>query len=133
MTLSELYNYAEQRHIDIDNRKMRELVSAAFPENWIVLDRTKIPTSAEEKAILAHEIGHCVTGAFYGVSSPPDFRAKQEQKANEWAYRKLVPHDALLEAVKQGDSEIWQLAEHFGVPYDFMQHAVEYWRQIEAG
>lgn len=131
MTLDDLYSEVEASDIIVDNFPMRELVSAAFPENWIVLDTRKLKTSAEEKAVLAHEAGHCFTGSFYNMFSSFDFREKQEHKANAWAFKKLVPCAYLQAAVKNGLTEIWELADFFGVPCDFMHKAVEYWQQKE--
>jgi len=74
MTLDELYDRAQQQGIEIDNFAMREIVSVSFPENWIAIDTRKIKTRAEEKVILAHEIGHCETGSFYNIHSPFDLR-----------------------------------------------------------
>ena len=112
MTLDELYIYAEDREIEVDDFSMRELVSASFPEGWIAIDTKKIKTKAEEKITLAHEVGHCETGSF-------------------WSYKTLIPHEELLAAIKRGITEIWELAEYFDVPCEFMQKAAEYWRQIE--
>lgn len=131
MTLNELYIYAENREIEVDDVPMRELVSASFPEKWIAIDTRKIKTKAEEKTTLAHEVGHCETGSFYNIHSPFDVRGKHERRANIWSYRKLVPHDELRAAVKRGITEIWELAEYFDVPCEYMQKAAEYWREVE--
>ena len=129
MTLDDLYSEVEASNIIVDNFPMRELVSAAFPGNLIALDFRKLNSKAEEKAILAHEAGHCLTESFYKINSPLDFRGKQEYKANAWAIKKLIPCDALQTAIDNGLTEVWELADHFGVPCTFMQKAVEYWRQ----
>ena len=131
MTLDELYIYAENKEIEVDDFPMRELVSASFPENWIAMDSRKIKTKAEEKVILAHEVGHCETGSFYNIYSPYDIKERHERKANVWSYRKLIPHEDLIAAVQKGITEIWELAEYFDVPCDYMQNAAEYWRQVE--
>lgn len=131
MTLNELYIYAENREIEVDDVPMRELVSASFPEKWIAIDTRKIKTKAEEKTTLAHEVGHCETGSFYNIHSPFDVRGKHERRANIWSYQKLVPHDELRAAVKRGITEIWELAEYFDVPCEYMQRAAEYWREVE--
>ena len=110
---------------------MRELVSVSFPENWIAMDKRKIKTRAEEKVTLAHEVGHCETGSFYNIHSPFDIREKHEYRANKRSFQMLVPHDELIAAVKRGLTEIWELAEYFDVPCEYMQKAAEYWRQVE--
>jgi len=131
MTLDELYDRAQQQGIEIDNFAMREIVSVSFPENWIAIDTRKISTRAEEKVILAHEIGHCETGSFYNIHSPYDLRERHEYKANKRSFQMLIPHAELKAAVKKGLTEIWELAEYFDVPCDYMQKAAEYWRQVE--
>jgi len=131
MTLDELYDRAQQQGIEIDNFAMREIVSVSFPENWIAIDTRKIKTRAEEKVVLAHEIGHCETGSFYNIHSPFDLRERHEYKANKRSYQILIPHAELKAAVKKGLTEIWELAEYFDVPCEYMQKAAEYWRQVE--
>ena len=131
MTLDELYIRAQQQGIEIDNFPMREIVSVSFPENWIAIDIKKIKTKAEEKAIIAHEVGHCETGSFYNIHSPLDVREKHEYRANKRAIQLLVPQADLQTAINHGITEIWELAEYFDVPYDFMQKAAEYWQRIE--
>lgn len=131
MTLDELYDRAQQQGIEIDNFAMREIVSVSFPENWIAIDTRKIKTRAEEKVVLAHEIGHCETGSFYNIHSPYDLRERHEYKANKRSYQILIPHAELKAAVKKGLTEIWELAEYFDVPCEYMQKAAEYWRQVE--
>lgn len=131
MTLDELYDRAQQQGIEIDNFPMREIISVSFPENWIAIDTKKVKTKAEEKAILAHEIGHCETGSFYNIYSPLDIREKHEYRADKRAIQILIPHDDLKSAVRCGITEIWELAEYFDVPYEFMQKAAEYWQRVE--
>lgn len=75
---------------------------------------------------LAHEIGHCETLAFYNAYSPLEIREKHEARADRWAVSKLVPVWELTEALKHGISEIWALAEHFGVTEEFMRKAIKF-------
>lgn len=79
---------------------------------------------AEGKTALFHELGHCATGSFYNQNSPCDVRRRHENRADKWAIQKLIPEDALDEAVAEGHTELWDLAEHFGVTEDFMRKAV---------
>ena len=127
MTLDDLYRRAERERIEIDDFRMREVVSVSFPENWIAIDRKRIRTRKEEKVILAHEIGHCETGSFYNIHSKHDVRRKHENRANARACEMLVPYEELQRALKDGYTETWQLAEYFDVPCRFMQQALEYW------
>ena len=87
-----------------------------------------MPTLADEKVKLAHELGHCETGSFYNRYAARDIRQKYENRANKWAYKKLVPQDELAEACLQGYREPWELAEYFGVTEFFLRNALEFYR-----
>ena len=89
----------------------------------IGIDCTKM-TDSQEKTQLAHEIGHCETGSFYSRYVQVDSRQRHENRADKWAIQKLIPEDELDEAVANGCTELWELAEHFGVTEDFMKKAV---------
>lgn len=90
-----------------------------------------IPTTLDrkhEKQALAHELGHCEYGGFYNRYSKYDIRAKAERRADKWAFSKLVPYGQIMEAVHQGFTEVWELADHFDVSCEFMSRAIEYYK-----
>ena len=64
------------------------------------------------------------TGATHKVCSPFDLVEKHEYKAWKWAVQNYISEDDLDEAVADGCTDIYSLAEHFGVPEDFMRKAV---------
>ena len=86
---------------------------------------TEFPTREERYqmvlGLFAHELGHCETGAFYNRYAARDIRQKHENRANKWAYKKLVPEDELKQAFLQGYHEPWELAEYFGVTEAFLR------------
>ena len=75
----------------------------------------RITSAADEKTKLAHELGHCITGAFYSIDFPFDIRQRHENRADKWAIKRLVPEKELEKAVADGYTEIWALADFFGV------------------
>lgn len=62
--------------------------------------------------------------ATHEVNSPFDLVAKHEYKADKWAIERALSVDELDDAVAEGHTEIWDLAEYFGVTEDFMRKAV---------
>lgn len=90
----------------------------------IFIDRSRCETRAEETVAIYHESGHFATGTTHEVSSPSDLIAKHEYKANKWAIRKMIPQANLEAAVSAGYTEVWELAELFGVTEDFMAAAM---------
>ena len=97
-------------------------------ECYIAIDPRKVASAADEKTKLAHEMGHCVTGAFYNVYSPWDIRQRHENRADKWAIKKLIPKDELELAVADGRTDIWELAEFFSVTEDFMRKAISLYK-----
>ncbi|MEA4896164.1 MAG: ImmA/IrrE family metallo-endopeptidase [Oscillospiraceae bacterium] len=85
-------------------------------------------TMAEESVCIAHEAGHIATGSTHAVCSPYDVVARHEYRANKWAIKKLIPKDELDNAVRHGNTEVWELAEEFGVTEEFMIKAINYYK-----
>lgn len=90
----------------------------------IFIDDNEINNSAEETVVVAHEGGHFSTGATHKVCSPYDLIEKHEYKAWKWAVEHCISAEELDDAVAEGYSEIWSLAEHFNVTEDFMRKVV---------
>lgn len=122
--------YATSQDIDIDWLPLSSLDALSIEhkgEYAIVLDPNKIESSADENTKLAHELGHCLYGGFYSSTTPLYIREKHEYKANVWAVKFLVPWDELHEAVHNGITEPWELAEYFSVTEAFINLALEYY------
>ena len=126
MTLEDLYNSIPP---DIEVCYFlfnhTESLSAPIGEGFVVaVDPTKVRDEADEKEKVAHEVGHCETGSFYSPGEDCSIRQRYENRADKWAIKKLVPKDELKDAVSKGNTELWQLAEYFGVSESFMLKAV---------
>jgi Zn-dependent peptidase ImmA (M78 family) len=99
-------------------------------DNFAVAINTNLSGIASaEKVELAHELGHCATDSFYNVHTPVLTRGKCERRADEWAIKKLVPKNELKTAIKEGNTEPWQLADYFGVDERFIIRAMEYYKK----
>lgn len=125
--LKQLYRFAEKRNIDVVNFSLPETVSMSLqsPEGicYIAMD-PHLPSEAAERVHLSHELGHCVTGSFYCRQARQDLRQRHENRADKWAIRKLIPAGELDDAVAAGHTDLWDLAEYFGVTEPFMRKAV---------
>lgn len=91
---------------------------------YIGMDYGILPDEAARRVHLAHELGHCKTGAFYNRWAAQDVRRKHENRADKWAIQRMIPEDALDDAVADGCTDIYSLADRFGVTEDFMKKAV---------
>ena len=126
--LKSLYRLAEKRNIEIIYLPLPETVSMSIePQEdtyFIGMDNSLSGTNAQERTHLAHELGHCITGSFYNRYTAHDVRQRHENRADKWAIRKLISSDDLDRAVAEGHTELWDLADFFGVTEEFMQKAV---------
>lgn len=128
INVAELYGFAEDKDIMVINGKLSRpaLAISDKGEYTVVIDDKQLDSQADELVKAAHEIGHCETGAFYDVHSL-ETRSRCEYRADKWAIKKLVPVDELTEVLKKGISQIWELAERFGVTEDFMRKACRFY------
>ncbi len=129
METTKLYALAENRGITVDRYSLERNKSISVNLNdhlFVALDLAL--SGIDEKICLAHELGHCESGSFYNIYSPFDVREKHERRANIWAIKKLIPRYRYEKALRQGYDNIYDLAEYFSVSCDFMQKAVEYYR-----
>lgn len=128
MTLLELYTLAEKQNIEVDSFPLgaREAlcVQDAAGQCHIAIDPHQLEGTADEKTKLGHELGHCMTGAFYNPLSSAEIRRQQENRAEKWEIRNLISEEALREAVAAGKTDVWELAEYFEVTEELMRKAI---------
>ena len=133
--LIELYDYAEEYNIEVISINTRKIESLSMMDEsgdcGIGINPFFLQSDVDEKIKLAHELGHCMTGAFYNQYSKLDIREKHERRADKWAIKKLIPVDELKRAVKSGRESRYELAEYFNVTEDFMQKAMDYYRDTK--
>ena len=131
MEISALYDFAKQQNIEVIPFPMEENGSmSVLMDNGtcvIGMDKRVKDNAVQERVHLSHELGHCVTGSFYSIHTAIDCRQRHENKADKWAIQTLIPVDALDAAIAGGCTELWELAELFGVTEEFIKKAVCYY------
>lgn len=129
VTNDDLYGIAEKRGHVVVCESLTETPSFSLQTNkrcYIAIDQRL--NVQQEREALAHELGHCEYGGFYNRYSKYDIRAKAERRADKWAFTRLVPYGRLIQAVRHGVTEVWDLAELFDVSCEFMQRAIAYYK-----
>lgn len=131
MEIRTLYEFAQQQNIEVLQFPMKENGSMSIISEdgscYIGMDESIQDGNVQERVHLSHELGHCLTGSFYSIHTAVDSRQRHENRADKWSVKQLIPVDELDVAVANGCTEIWELAEHFGVTEQFMQKAVCYY------
>ena len=128
MELKQLYDLAKEQNIPVLTYPMAHHGSMSVQLRdgscAIGMDDRVADGGAQERVHLGHELGHCVTGSFYNIHAAVDSRRRQENRADKWAVTQLIPLDDLDDAIAQGCTELWELAERFGVTEEFVKKAV---------
>ena len=126
-----LYDLARQQNIEVLPHPLPQTGSLSVMLEggrcFVGLDRSVCDGATQERVHLSHELGHCVTGSFYNIYAAVECRQRHENRADKWAISTLIPVEDLDEAVAQGCTEIWELAERFQVTEEFMRKTVCYY------
>lgn len=128
MQIQNLYDLARQQNIEVLSYPMPKNASMSLMlDNGacvIGMDESVRDGGVRERVHLSHELGHCVTGSFYNIYAAIDCRQRHENRANKWAIQALIPVEELDDAIAEGCTEVWELAERFQVTEDFIRKAV---------
>ena len=128
MEVRNLYDLARKQNIEVLTYPMPQngsmSVMTAEGDCFVGMDPAVQNGGVQERVHLAHELGHCVTGSFYNIYAAVDSRRRHENRADKWAVRQVIPVDALDDAIAGGCTELWELAEKFGVTENFIRKAV---------
>ena len=131
MELNALYEHADNSGVIIECYDFTYSPSVSILDEdvcYIGINPFMLQSDAEEKVKLAHELGHCETGAFYNRYALCDIREKHERRADKWAIKKLVPKDELDSVIENGITDISEIADYFRVTEEFAYMAMWYYR-----
>ena len=131
MELQRLYDFARKQDIGVFRYPLPETGSLSLQAEdgscCVGLDPEILDGNVQERVHLGHELGHCATGSFYSIHTAVDCRQRHENRADKWAVQILIPVEELDDAIARGCTEVWELAEHFGVTEDFIRKTVCYY------
>lgn len=133
VTLGKIFTQLEEENIKIYPYPIGEpkaLTLEMQGKYAVFVDERGFSTIHDLNGALVHELGHCVTGATHHVCSPFNLVAKNEERANRWAFENYVPFEQLNEAVLAGLRTPWQLADWFQLPQPFIEGAVHYYNEV---
>ncbi len=128
MQIQNLYDLAKQQNIEVLSFPLpgNESMSVMLEDGrcFVGMDESVRDGGVQERVHLSHELGHCITGSFYNRYAAIDYRQRHENRANKWAIQALIPVEELDDAIAEGCTEIWELAERFQVTEAFVRKAV---------
>lgn len=133
--LTALYNTARRDNIMVDCFELPFNESMSLMDDngncFIAIDPYSLTSEEDELLKLAHELGHCETGAFYNRYSLYDIRARHEARAERWAFCQLLPKRYIEAAARKGYLEPWEIAEFWNLPEPFVARVLEFYCSID--
>ncbi|MCI8609026.1 MAG: ImmA/IrrE family metallo-endopeptidase [Firmicutes bacterium] len=88
--------------------------------------RSDIERSNKKKCVLAEEIGHYMTSVGNIINQSDLDNARQEHRARVWAYHKLLSIDMIIDAAKEGYTEVYEIAEYLDIDEEFLRDYLMY-------
>ena len=86
-------------------------------------------TTAEKSCVLAEELGHHHTTVGNILDQTDVSNCKQEHLARLWAYNKQIGLSGIIQGYRAHCRSRYDLAEYLEVSEDFLQEALEYYRE----
>lgn len=127
MLYERLINEANLHAIEVYERRMSPSTKGLYSDNIIWINKS-IKSRIEKRCILAEELGHhfTTTGDISNQSTIPN--RKQELRAREWAYRKLVPLSKIICAHRQRIANRYELSDFLNVTEEFLEDALNWYK-----
>jgi Zn-dependent peptidase ImmA (M78 family) len=95
--------------------------------NRIAISKT-LKTDREKHCVLAEELGHYCTTYGNILDQTSTSNRKQEKRARNYAYEKLITLNKIIEAYNNRVKNRYELAEFLNVTEDFLQDALDHYK-----
>ncbi len=128
MTYEKLLREAQHASIDVYEKNLQPTIKGLYSGDTVWINKG-LSTSAEKACILAEELGHYHTSSGDIIDQRKLGNRKQEKRARNWAYEKLVPLGKIVQAYKDGVHSRHELSEYLDVIEDFLDQALSHYRQ----
>ena len=116
---------AHQQGIDIYEKQLPKRLKGLYADSVIFINRSM--DGAEKTCILAEELGHHHTTVGDITNQAIIAHRKQELRARQWAYERIVPLSKIVQAYRDRIAGN-ELAEYLGVTDEFLQSAIRRYR-----
>jgi len=128
MTLIEaLLDETDQQSVEVYENFMARGIRGLYSDNIIWLNQG---LSYRDKAcVLAEEMGHYYTSSGNTLDQKQTGNIKQEKRARNWAYEKLIPLQSFVEASKEGITNWYELADFMDVTEEFLEQAMDHYKE----
>ena len=118
---------AEDENIIVKEMDFNSDLDGLYFNNKIAINK-KLSSIAEKTCILAEEIGHHHKNIGNILLQDTVDNVKQEQKAREYAYNKLVSIDNLVAAFSKNLRTTYEISDYLDVTETFLLDSIEYYK-----
>jgi hypothetical protein len=127
MSYEKLLREAQQASVEVYEKQMRPSIKGLY-SNKIVWINKGLATSIDKKCILAEELGHYHTSHGTILDQTKLQNRKQENRARNWAYERLIPLSKIVQAHRAGIRNKHELADFFDVTEEFLERAINWYK-----
>ncbi|OHW62203.1 hypothetical protein EUAN_12720 [Andreesenia angusta] len=120
-----LIEYEEE--VEVIEAPLSDNLKGLYADGVVVVN-DKLSTT-EKACVIAEELGHHYTTAGDILDQSEVINRKLEKTARNWGYEKLVGLADLVNAYKSGVRNRHELAEFLGVTEEFIESALNYYRE----
>lgn len=132
--LSDFYAYCNENDVDVipyDGAPSAGITIRDAGQYAIFLDFSKMRSVRSLRGVCLHELGHVATGALHKICSPFELVERSEYRAKKWAAERFLTVEDFRSAFECGYTDLWQLAELFGLPEKDIEQAYRYWTESQ--
>lgn len=123
-----LLDEAYDQKVEVYEKPLKPNTKGLYSDNIIWINKYT-PTNIEKLCILAEELGHHYTSAGDILDQSKVMNRKQEKRARNWAYKKLIPLEKLVLASDEGIYNKFELARYLGVTEVFLEEALKRYKE----
>ncbi|MBD8501094.1 ImmA/IrrE family metallo-endopeptidase [Paenibacillus arenosi] len=128
MSYEQLLKEAAQQKVDTYEMPMT-LRNKGFYSDKVIWINKHISTNIEKACILAEELGHYYTSSGDITNQSVLCNRKQEKRARNWGYNRLISLDMIVDAHKHGIRNRYELANYMGVTEDFLDSTLLHFQE----
>ncbi|GAA0082464.1 MULTISPECIES: ImmA/IrrE family metallo-endopeptidase [Clostridium] len=128
MTYNKLLYEAESQGVEVVEMKFNGKCKGLYGDNVIALNKN-IETLKEKRCILAEELGHHYTSSGNILDNSNISNLKQEKRARNWGYEKLIGIIDIINAFNAGTKNRYEMAEYLEVTEDFLELSIQHYKE----
>ncbi len=123
-----LLNEADRQNVAVYENSMGSKIKGLYGDNIIWLNRG-LASKTEKTCVLAEEMGHYYTTYGNILNQKKIVNVKQEKRARNWAYEKLMPLEMFTKAFEASVSNRYELAEFLGITEAFLEKGIGHYKE----